>query len=80
MGYPDTMQNVTGQIRREEIKSEREELTNHSMIDDVTDLYNERYFYLRLDEEMVRAKLYGNNLSLIRLERASFKKNMPIPA
>jgi len=74
MGYPETMRDVTEQERKEELRSKRKKLENHSIIDDVTDLYNESYFHLRLDAEMARAKRYGNHLSLIILELTRLKK------
>lgn len=55
-------------------QDEEKTAKNHPIIDDVMGLYNEKYSYLRLDEEMAMAKRYGNNLSLIMLELGSFKK------
>ena len=68
MGYPEMMRDVMEQIRREEIRKRRQEIENITIIDHVTGLYNRGYFHLRLDEEMLRSKLYGNNLSLIFLD------------
>jgi diguanylate cyclase (GGDEF)-like protein len=75
MGYPETMRDVTEQERKEDLRSKRKTLEDHPIIDDVTGLYNESYFHLRLDAEMARAKRYGNHLSLIMLELSRFKKN-----
>lgn len=67
MGYPEMMRDVMEQIRREETRRRRKDLENMTIIDHLTGLYNQGYFHLRLDEEMIRSKLYGNNLSLILL-------------
>ncbi len=74
MGYPETMRDVTDQVRREEIRKKRNEFVKRPIIDDVTGLYNDIYFHLRVDEEMARAKLYSNDLSLIMLELGCLKK------
>jgi len=67
MGYPDMMRDVLDQARREEIKKKKKSLENLTIIDNLTGLYNQKYFHLRLDQEMLRSKLYGNKLSLIFL-------------
>ena len=67
MGYPDMMRDIMDHARREEIKKKKKSLENMTIIDNLTGLYNQKYFHLRLDQEMLRSKLYGNNLSLIFL-------------
>ncbi len=67
MGYPDMMRDVLDQARREEIKKKNKSLENLIIIDNLTGLYNQKYFHLRLEQEMARSKLYGNKLSLIFL-------------
>jgi diguanylate cyclase (GGDEF)-like protein len=68
MGYPEMMRDVMDQARREEIRNKKKDLENLTIIDNLTGLYNQRYFHLRLDQEMTRSKLYGSSLSLIFLE------------
>ena len=51
-----------------------DELKRLSITDDLTGLFNLRYFYNRLEEETVRAKRYGNPLSLALLDLDYFKK------
>lgn len=68
MGYPDMMRDLMEQVRGEETKKKKNDLENLSIIDNATGLYNRRYFHLRLDQEMTRSKLHGNNLSLIFLD------------
>jgi diguanylate cyclase (GGDEF)-like protein len=42
--------------------------------DALTDLYNRRYFFYRLNSEIERAKRYGRTLSLLFLDVDDFKK------
>jgi diguanylate cyclase (GGDEF)-like protein len=65
MGYPDMMRDILAQARRDSIASRRKAIEDQSIIDRFTGLYNREYFNLRLDEEMARARLHGNRLSLI---------------
>ncbi|MFH1951152.1 MAG: diguanylate cyclase [Pseudomonadota bacterium] len=51
-----------------------EDLKRLSITDDLTGLFNRRYFYNRLEEETVRTKRYGNPLSLALLDLDHFKK------
>jgi len=51
-----------------------EELKRLSITDDLTGLFNRRYFYNRLEEEAVRAKRYGNPLALVLLDLDHFKQ------
>ena len=44
-----------------------------TLIDDLTDAYNRRYFFQRLKEEFGRAQRYGHPLSLIMLDVDHFK-------
>ena len=53
---------ITGAIHNAIIHYKTKELT---IKDDLTEAYNRRYFEEYLDEEFVRAKRYGSNLSLI---------------
>ena len=45
-----------------------------SITDDLSGLYNQRYFYSQLAKEMARAKRYGNQLSLICIDLDGFKQ------
>lgn len=42
--------------------------------DDLTKLYNRRYFYFRLNSEIQRAKRYGRTVSLLILDLDDFKR------
>lgn len=44
-----------------------------SITDSLTGLFNHRYFYERLSEEISRSSRFGNNLSLIMLDIDNFK-------
>jgi diguanylate cyclase (GGDEF)-like protein len=68
MGYPDMMRDIMEQARREAVANRRKALENLPIVDRLTGLYNREYFDLRLDEEMARSRLYGNNLSLIFID------------
>jgi diguanylate cyclase (GGDEF)-like protein len=68
MGYPDMMRDILAQARRDAIANRKKALENLPVVDRLTGLYNREYFDLRLDEEMARARLYGNNLSLIFID------------
>jgi diguanylate cyclase (GGDEF)-like protein len=51
----------------------REELSRLSVTDSLTGLYNQRYFYQRLHDEITRANRQGHSLSLILLDLNYFK-------
>jgi diguanylate cyclase (GGDEF)-like protein len=51
----------------------REELSRLSITDALTDLFNQRHFYLRLTEEVARAQRQRRPLSLILLDLDNFK-------
>jgi diguanylate cyclase (GGDEF)-like protein len=74
MGYPEMMQDITEQVRRQEFKIKRESLKNYPIIDEITGLYNDKYLHVRLDEEMARAKHYRRQLSFIMLVLGRPKK------
>jgi diguanylate cyclase (GGDEF)-like protein len=67
MGYPNTMRDIIEHEKQEAMKKKKKTLENITIIDHHTGLYNREYFHLRMDQEMFRSKLYGNNLSLILL-------------
>lgn len=51
----------------------RKELNRLSITDSLTDLYNQRHFYSRLNEEVIRAKRQRNSLALMLLDLNDFK-------
>lgn len=51
----------------------REELNRLSITDSLTDLYNQRHFYSRLQEEITRAGRQNYSISLILLDLDGFK-------
>ncbi|MBC8199263.1 MAG: diguanylate cyclase [Desulfobacteraceae bacterium] len=50
------------------------ELERLVITDDLTRLFNRRYFYQKIEEEMIRAKRQNGKLSLILLDLDNFKK------
>jgi two-component system cell cycle response regulator len=52
----------------------RKELNRLSITDSLTELYNQRHFYKRFNEEVVRAERQGRPISLILLDIDDFKK------
>lgn len=50
------------------------ELSELSITDDLTGLYNRRYFHLRLNEEIDRSERYGYDLALIMIDVDGFKQ------
>jgi diguanylate cyclase (GGDEF)-like protein len=50
------------------------ELARQAITDGLTGLYNHRYFYERLRDEVVRARRYGLPLSLLMLDLDDFKR------
>ena len=55
------------------LKGLNEKLETLSVTDELTGLYNFRYFTHRLTDEMVRAKRYGLRLSLLMMDLDNFK-------
>lgn len=56
-------------VRRREAR-----LRNLVVKDSLTNLYNRRYFYFRLNSEIQRAKRYGRTVSLLILDLDDFKR------
>ncbi|MBI3039763.1 sensor domain-containing diguanylate cyclase [bacterium] len=56
------------------IAIENARLYKYAVTDEMTKLYNHRYFQQRLDEELLRADRYENQVSLIMLDVDHFKK------
>ncbi|HSE96653.1 MAG TPA: GGDEF domain-containing protein, partial [Blastocatellia bacterium] len=53
---------------------EYQDATRQSLIDDLTRLYNVRYFYRALDNEIRRARRYGSPISVIFMDLDGFKR------
>jgi hypothetical protein len=58
----------------EEIEVLKKKLKDSSILDPLTGLYNEDYFLKRLEEELLRAKRYRRNLSVLLMEIDKFSK------
>ncbi|MFZ5952109.1 MAG: diguanylate cyclase [Candidatus Rifleibacteriota bacterium] len=56
------------------IAIENARLYRYAVTDEMTRLYNHRYFQQRLDEELLRADRYDNHISLLILDVDHFKK------
>ncbi len=56
------------------IAIENARLYRYAVTDEMTGLYNHRYFQQRLDEELLRADRYNNHISLLILDVDHFKK------
>ncbi len=72
---PFGIEELEAKIRR--IITERnlkKELNRLSITDSLTELFNQRHFYARLQEEVVRAQRQKHPLSLILLDLNNFKK------
>ncbi|MBN1626140.1 MAG: diguanylate cyclase, partial [Deltaproteobacteria bacterium] len=72
---PFGVEELEAKIRR--IITERnlkKELNRLSITDSLTELYNQRHFYARLQEEIIRAERQRHPLSLILLDLNSFKE------
>jgi two-component system cell cycle response regulator len=72
---PFGIEELEAKIRR--IITERDlrrELNRLSITDSLTELYNQRHFYKRFNEEAVRAERQGRPISLILLDIDDFKK------
>ena len=56
------------------LKFENQKLLQLSIVDDLTGLYNRRYFSERLKEEMSRAARYNHNLARLMIDVDYFKR------
>jgi two-component system cell cycle response regulator len=65
---------LTNAALYEQVESDNQRLTKLANTDDLTGLYNHRYFYQRLEEEYKRAERYASDLSLILLDLDHFKQ------
>ena len=59
--------------RLEELQNENERLKSLLLTDELTGLYNKRFFYLQLEVETARARRTGQTCALIALDLDNFK-------
>lgn len=59
---------------RKQVQEARKKIIEISILDDLTGLYNRRYFMQVLEKEIGRAARYGNPLSLCMMDLDGFKK------
>jgi len=72
---PFGIEELEAKIKRAIIeRNTRRELNRLSITDSLTGLYNQRHFYVRLKEEMVRSKRQEYDISLILLDLDDFKQ------
>jgi two-component system cell cycle response regulator len=71
---PFNIEELEAKIRRGIIERNiKQELNRLSITDSLTGLYNQRHFYSRLEQEMMRAQRQKSKLSLILLDLNDFK-------
>lgn len=61
------------QCEKEALRESEQRYRDLSMIDDLTQLYNSRHFYVRLKSETERSNRYGQPLTLLLLDLDNFK-------
>ncbi len=72
---PDDLKGIIeNALRANELARENRELRRLALVDGLTGVSNNRYFWERLDSEFSRAKRYGRPLSLIMADVDNFKK------
>jgi len=72
---PFGIEELEAKIKRAIIeRNTRQELNRLSITDSLTGLYNQRHFYVRLKEEMVRSKRQRYDLALILFDLDGFKQ------
>src|SRR5690606_8150450 len=69
----DIRQVVDRAIRVNELERENIELRKMALVDSLTGVSNNRYFWERLDSEFARAQRYNRSLSLIMADVDNFK-------
>lgn len=71
---PDDLRQLVERAQRSnELERENQELRRMALVDSLTGVSNNRYFWERLDSEFSRAKRYGRPLSLIMCDIDNFK-------
>ncbi|SPD75555.1 Diguanylate cyclase (GGDEF) domain protein [uncultured Desulfobacterium sp.] len=72
---PFRIEELEAKIRRAIIERNiRQELKRLTITDSLTGLYNQRHFYARLKDEIIRSQRKGHRLGLILLDLDDFKK------
>ncbi|MEO5666673.1 MAG: diguanylate cyclase [Bdellovibrionota bacterium] len=72
---PDDLRSIVERAQRlNELERENRELRRMALVDALTGVSNNRYFWERLDSEFSRARRYGRPLSLIMSDIDNFKK------
>ena len=71
--YEDLLAQAHGE-RMQVLLREAEKLKNQAITDELTGLYNHRYFHIRLEEEVERARRYKHPLSLVIADIDDFKR------
>lgn len=72
---PFGIEELEAKIKRAIIeRNTRQELNRLSITDSLTGLYNQRHFYARLKEEMVRSKRQNHMLALVLFDLDAFKQ------
>ena len=72
---PFGIEELEAKIKRAIIeRNTRQELNRLSITDSLTGLYNQRHFYVRLNEEIARAKRQKRDLALILFDLDGFKQ------
>ena len=75
IGFQAVSRDITEKKRREEaLRSSENKYRKLSIIDDLTRLYNSRYFYVQLKKEIERSNRYGQPLALLLLDIDNFKQ------
>ncbi len=71
---PFGIEELEAKIRRSIIERDtKQELRKLSITDSLTELYNQRHFYTRLEDEIIRAKRQRQHLALLLLDLDNFK-------
>jgi len=74
IGFRGIMRNITERKRMEkELEENEKKYRELSIIDDLTQLYNSRYFYVQLKSEIDRWNRYKQPLTLLLLDLDNFK-------
>ena len=75
-GLYDELQEKMNQLDEysKKLLESNQKLSELSLTDELTSLYNRRYFDMKLNEEMIRAERYGHGLALIMLDVDDFKQ------
>jgi diguanylate cyclase (GGDEF)-like protein/PAS domain S-box-containing protein len=74
VGFRGIMRNITDRKRMEEtLKNSENRYRELSIVDDLTQLYNSRHFYVQLKIELDRSNRYGQPLTLLLLDLDNFK-------